>query len=119
MCSMLFLMLGCYSTQVRAEPPPWAPAHGYRAKHRHHYYPSSQVYFDTKRNLYSYYDGGKWQISAKLPGGISINVSDNIVLDMDTDKPYIHHAEIVKRYPPGLLKKSQGKKKGKNKGKKP
>lgn len=30
-------------------PPPWAPAHGYRAKHSYHYYPSAEVYFDTGR----------------------------------------------------------------------
>ncbi len=25
-----------YTSSANAEPPPWAPAHGYRAKHQYH-----------------------------------------------------------------------------------
>lgn len=32
------LMLGGGGTVAWADPPPWAPAHGYRAKHIHHHY---------------------------------------------------------------------------------
>ncbi len=41
----------------RGGPPPWAPAHGYRAKHRYRYYPSAEIYFDLGRGIYFYYEG--------------------------------------------------------------
>ena len=96
--------------RVKKGPPPWAPAHGYRAKHQYLYYPSSYVYFDVGRGLYFYYENGYWRVSASLPGGIQIDVSDYVTLEMDTDEPYEYHAEVVKRYPPGQQKKSNKKK---------
>jgi hypothetical protein len=99
-------------------PPPWAPAHGYRAKHQYHYYPASYVYFDIGRQLYFYYQGTGWQVSARLPAGIRIDIEDYIVLEMETDKPYQYHAEVAKRYPPGQAKRGEdGNGKGKGKGK--
>jgi hypothetical protein len=93
-------------------PPPWAPAHGHRAKHRYYYYPESYVYFDVGRSLYFYYSGGGWQASVALPSGIHIAAGDYVGLEMDIDKPYIYHADVEKRYPPGQLKKKE---KGKGK----
>ena len=97
-------------------PPPWAPAHGYRAKHTYHYYPSTYVYFDIDRRLYFYMSGGSWRVSASLPAGISIAVGESVVLEMDTDTPYHYHTDVVKHYPPGQAKKMD-KDKGKGKGK--
>ncbi len=93
-------------------PPPWAPAHGYRAKHHYYYYPDSHVYFDTGRSLYFYYSGNAWQASVSLPSGIRISAGEHVALDMDSDRPYVYHSDVEKRYPPGQLKK-QGKGKGK------
>jgi hypothetical protein len=132
--SFLFMISGCqksrvmvgtsypsytsYSPSFKEGPPPWAPAHGYRAKHRYFYYPSSYVYFDTGRNLYFYFEGGQWRVAASLPAGIKLNVNDYVILEMDTDKPYQFHSEVVKRYPPGHQKqKVKGKSKGKGKDK--
>jgi hypothetical protein len=103
-------------------PPPWAPAHGRRAKHRYHYYPESYVYFDIGRKVYFYYSGNRWQASVSLPVGFHIDVNTYVVLEMDVDEPYRFHSDVVKRYPPGHLKKSdedngRGKGKGKGKGK--
>jgi hypothetical protein len=92
-------------------PPPWAPAHGHRAKHQYNYYPESNVYFDVHRSLYFYNHGGAWQASVSLPSGIHIN-TEHVSLDMDTDRPYLYHSEVEKRYPPGQAKKKW---KGKNK----
>jgi hypothetical protein len=86
-------------------PPPWAPAHGYRAKYHYYYYPESQVYFEVGRGFYFYYDDGQWRVVASLPAGIYIDVHDYVELDMDTDRPYVFHSEVVKRYPPGQAKK--------------
>jgi len=95
-------------------PPPWAPAHGHRAKHQYRYYPSSQVYYDTGRGAYFYYEGGRWQVSVSLPSSLHIDVGDYVSIDMDDDKPYHYHPDVMKRYPPGQQKK---KSKGKGKGK--
>jgi hypothetical protein len=93
-------------------PPPWAPAHGHRAKHHYRYYPAASVYFDTGRGLYFYYEGGAWQVSVSLPTHIRIAVGDYVTLEMDTDRPYTYHSDVVKRYPPGQAKKKdKGKKK--------
>jgi hypothetical protein len=115
---VLFLtVLGCHGSRVIvgehphyevAEdhgPPPWAPAHGYRAKHHYYYYPASSVYFDVGRGLYFFYQGDGWRVGASLPAGFQINVNDYVELDMDTDRPYVYHTDVMKRYPPGQAKK--------------
>ena len=87
-------------------PPPWAPAHGYRAKHHYRYYPSSYVYFDVKRALYFYRSGNVWIKSYKLPPAITLNVNNYVTLTMGVDKPYKFHHNVIKKYPPGLSKKN-------------
>ncbi|MCF8024998.1 MAG: hypothetical protein K9J79_01190 [Desulfobacteraceae bacterium] len=89
--------------QHRGGPPPWAPAHGHRAK-KYRYYPSVQVYYDTHRDIYFYYRNGRWEVSASLPGPIRMEIGDHITLEMDTDRPYKYHSEVVEHYPPGLNK---------------
>ncbi len=104
-------------------PPPWAPAHGHRAKHQYYYYPASYVYFDVGRSLYFYYQGDQWRVSVSLPAAIRITVEDHVVLEMDDDRPYKYHPEVTKRYPPGHHKKfdkedkENDREKGKGKGK--
>jgi hypothetical protein len=125
------LNLGCHSVGVvyqepayRSEPPPpppapesgpppWAPAHGYRAKHQYRYYPESHVYYDTGRSVYFYYEGGRWGASVSLPSSIRIDVNEYVSLAMDTDEPYRYDSAVVKKYPPGQQKKSKGKGKDK------
>jgi len=119
---LLLMVGGCHSTSVTvrdepgyrreappprraAGPPPWAPAHGHRAKHQYRYYPSSHVYYDTGRSLYFYYAGGKWQASVTLPSSIRIDLNEWVTLEMETNEPYRHHSEVVKRHPPGLKKR--------------
>jgi hypothetical protein len=101
-------------------PPPWAPAHGNRAKHAYRYYPAERVYFEEKGGAYFYYKDGKWQMSVSLPVSIRVNVNNSVTLEMDTDRPYEYDNDVVKRYPPGQeKKKDQGddKKKSNRKGK--
>ena len=101
---------------VKKGPPPWAPAHGYRAKHKYRYYPSSHVYYDTGRGLYFYYSNGDWRMSVSLPSRICIAVNDFVALEMNSDKPYKYHSEVKKKYPPGKMKKKNKKNKHKWKG---
>ena len=79
-------------------PPPHAPAHGYRAKHQYRYYPSSSVYYDTGRGLYFYLKGDNWEVGASLPGNFRVGLGDSVSIELDTDKPYLQHAEHVKKY---------------------
>jgi hypothetical protein len=72
------------------------------------------VYFDLGRAVYIYYEGERWRVSVTLPGKIRIDLDDYVTLEMDTDKPYEYHSEVVKRYPPGH-KKKKSKGKGKDK----
>ncbi len=88
-------------------PPPWAPAHGYRAKHHYYYYPASYVYYDVGTRMYFYHDGGQWQVSVSLPAGLHVQAEDYVALDMDRDKPYTYHSDVAKRYPPGQAKKAK------------
>lgn len=91
-------------------PPAHAPAHGYRAKHQYRYYPSCSVYYDTGRGLYFYLKGDRWEVGASLPSSLRVGLGDYVSMELETDKPYIHHAEHVKKYPPGQLKKKNKKK---------
>ena len=98
------------SKPKKGGPPAHAPAHGYRAKHQYRYYPSSNVYKDTDKGIYFYLKGDNWEVGASLPLPLRDGLGESVSLELDTDKPYIHHAEPVKKYPP---KKSKGKKKNK------
>ena len=91
-------------------PPAHAPAHGYRAKHQYRYYPSRSVYYDTGRKLYFYIKADNWEVGASLPNHIRIGLGESVNIELDTDKPYIHHAEHEKKYPPGQMKKKNKKK---------
>ncbi|MFW6081429.1 MAG: hypothetical protein ACOC7W_05905 [Desulfosalsimonas sp.] len=90
----------------RGGPPPWAPAHGLRAK-KYRYYPSAQVYYDTNRDIYFYYRDGNWRISASLPGRIRMKIDEHVTLEMNTDRPYEYHSDVVRHYPPGQDRKKK------------
>ena len=83
-------------------PPPWAPAHGYRSKYTYVYYPSHQVYFDSHRNLYFYLSNNHWRKTSRSPMRNPPGTSITII--MNTDRPYHHHADVKRRYPPGVAK---------------
>ncbi len=88
-------------------PPPWAPAHGYRAKYRYYYYPDMAVYFDVSRGLYFYLQNGRWVTAASLPQSVAMALGNYVVLEMDTERPYEFHKDVVKRSPPGHAKKKK------------
>jgi hypothetical protein len=90
-------------------PPAHAPAHGYRAKHQYRYYPSSKVYYDTRRGLYFYLKGDNWEVGASLPNKLQAGMGNYVNLELDTAKPYVHHAEHVKKFPAKQMKKKHKK----------
>lgn len=82
----------------RKGPPGHAPAHGYRAKHQYHYYPSADVYFDTGSRIYFYLSNKTWQASATIPLSLKAKLGDHVSLALDSDKPYTRHGEHKKKY---------------------
>ena len=93
-------------------PPAHAPAHGYRAKHQYRYYPSESVYYDTGRGLYFYLKGSNWEVGASLPRSLRMGLGDYVSMELDTDKPYVHHKEHIKKFPANKAKKKKNGRKG-------
>jgi len=91
-------------------PPPWASAHGHRAKQRYLYFPDCPAYYDTDRSLYFFIEGVNWVVSASLPDRLSINLGKYVALELDTDKPYLYYNDHKQKYPPGQAKKNKSSK---------
>lgn len=82
-----------------ADPPPWAPAHGYRAKHyRYVYYPQHEVYYAPASQLWFWLDGGQWRVGASLPRGIVVAGVPGVSLVLATERPYEMNGYVVERY---------------------
>lgn len=82
-------------------PPPWAPAHGYRAKTRQVYFPEHNFYFDVQKNVYIYLNGGNWQVGVRLPlifAGIDLKGANKVELELNTDTPQKYNADHIARY---------------------
>ena len=94
-------------------PPPWAPAHGRRAKeaaaYTYYYYPSAGVYFSVATGSYFYSTGGSWQVATSLPSTIVVNSGDYVTLELETDKPYLYYNEHKVKY---KMKRNNGRGKG-------
>lgn len=90
-------------TNYKGGPPPWAPAHGRRAKYKYRYWPDRQVYLDAGRGLYFWIDAGYWKVGVHLPADLNL-AGASLRLEMDVAKPYEWQREVAKRYPPGWKK---------------
>ncbi|GEM_PF-1505396 len=80
-------------------PPPWAPAPGLAPAYTYYYYPGAQVYFDPGRGLWFWLGGRGWLWGPALPPGHHLG-RRHVVLPMMVDRPYLHHREIRRHYPP-------------------
>lgn len=104
----LFLFTGCQVVGggLRVEGgyphaghvPLHAPAHGLR--HRYHYYPNAEFYFDVGRNLYFYLDTrSQWTFSVDLPLHLHSHLRHGFVeIEMDDDRPYRRHKYYKNKY---------------------
>jgi hypothetical protein len=101
-------------SQKKGGPPAHAKAHGYRGKHKYRYYPDCSVYHDTERGLYFYIKGANWEVGASLPNNLQIRLGESVNLELDTDRPYMFHADHIKEYPPGKKNKNKNDKIKKN-----
>ncbi len=103
-----------------ADPPPWAPAHGYRDKqegdwdehHEHHkhyknyhyvYYPAHQIYYSQDRGGYYYLNNGAWVFGVQPPIGIQLGKSVSIQLGGPV--PYVYHPTVIQQYPAVIIEK--------------
>lgn len=85
-------------------PPPWAPAHGYRAK-QHVYFPDYHVFYDARRSGYVYWNNGNWAFSAVMPafianidlGNARVQVMSEVPLNA---RPEIYYDDYYRTYPP-------------------
>jgi hypothetical protein len=110
--ALLFALLvlpGCQDMRgyQQGTPPPVTPAQELRAKHQYRYYPDSAVYMDTARKTFFYRNGEKWMATTLLPASVQVDWKNYVLLELDTDKPYQYHADIVKKYPPKQGKKPE------------
>lgn len=90
--------------KTKGGPPPWAPAHGYRAKHQYRYWPRNRVYYDTGRRLWFWLSGSSWRAGISLPVGLNLG-GGYVSLEMGTSKPYRYDKAVRTAYPPGIAKK--------------
>jgi hypothetical protein len=85
-------------------PPPWAPAHGYRAKTRYTYFRDYPVYYDNDRGVYISLSGKNWSVSAKLPDilkGVDLLATPKVDLDFSGDDPQREYDQHKEKYPKG------------------
>ncbi len=82
-------------------PPAWAPAHGYRAKTRHIYFPDHNFYFDLQKNVYIYLGNDTWRVGVKLPSlyaSIDLGKAVKVELELNTDSPQKYNSEHIVKY---------------------
>lgn len=94
---------GNKNNAVKAQPgpPPWAPAHGYRAKTRYVYFSDYNVYYDHERGVYISLGGNNWQITAKLPSilsGVDLTAAVKVDLDFSGDDPQRNNREHKQKF---------------------
>lgn len=82
-----------------ADPPPWAPAHGQRAKqHRYIFYPQHEVYYAPASQLWFWLDGGNWRVGTSLPRRIVVAGMPGVSVILGTERPYEMNAYLVARH---------------------
>ena len=94
---------------VKSGPPPYAPAHGQRARHYYRYYPNAYVYFDISKKVYYYSKKNKWTRTASLPRNLYVRLGDYVVIEMDSETPYTKFSQHKDKYPPHTPKRAKRK----------
>ena len=110
---VLLLSLFIIPETTFAQPPKWAPAHGYRAKTRHIYFPEHNFYYDIQQRSYFYLNSGRWTISIAIPAPflrISLGNTTQIQLDYYGAYPYYYNTDHRVKYKTVKLKKMKPKK---------
>lgn len=99
LCAALAAASALPAVPAFADPPPWAPAHGQRAKqYRYVYYPDYQVYYAPETRMWFWLGGGQWRAGVSLPTGIAVGGVPSVSLVLDTGVPYEQHDYVVQQY---------------------
>ena len=87
---------------AQADPPPWAPAHGYRAKqarpYHYVYYPAQQVYFSPEQHMWFWMSGSNWQFGVNLPARYQVVQTSGIAVTLASERPYREHVYVEEHY---------------------
>jgi hypothetical protein len=106
---------------AQADPPPWAPAHGQRAKqqreYQYVYYPARQVYYAPAERTWFWMNGGAWQFGVSLPSQFQGTISSGVPVVLHSDRPYVEHVVVEERVGRPWREKHKGKGKNKEKNK--
>lgn len=98
-CAALAAASALPAVPALADPPPWAPAHGQRAKqYRYVYYPDYQVYYAPETRMWFWLGGGQWRAGVSLPTGIAVGGVPSVSLVLDTGVPYERHDYVIQQY---------------------
>lgn len=85
-----------------ADPPPWAPAHGHRAKqqreYQYVYYPARQVYYAPATQTWFWLSGGNWQVGVNLPQQYRAYTTDGVQVVLQSGRPYVEHVYVEEHY---------------------
>ena len=86
-----------------ADPPPWAPAHGHRAKqaarqYQYVYYPAQQVYYAPASQSWFWLHGGNWQVGVSLPAQFQPYVQAGVPVTLHSPRPYVEHRYVEQHY---------------------
>ena len=98
------LLAGCYVERPHgyASGPPVVASYSYV------YYPDAEVYFEPRRHVYYWSDGGEWRSGARVPQNIVLRSSVRVTLD--SSEPYRHHDEVRAKYPRQRQEEEHGRK---------
>ncbi|HEX5960650.1 MAG TPA: hypothetical protein VFY97_05320 [Rhodanobacteraceae bacterium] len=90
---------GLIAPPALADPPPWAPAHGWRAKHQYVYYPSAGVYYEPASRMWFWLGGDGWQAGISLPLALHGYVqTGGVDIALDVARPYLRNDYVRQRY---------------------
>lgn len=87
---------GCVGPPYEGPPPAYYPPWYYD----YYYYPHVDVYFHIYSGYYWYRDGRSWRRVRRLPPHIRLHPRQRVPLRIPDERPYLHHDEHRRRYPP-------------------
>lgn len=103
---------------AQADPPPWAPAHGHRAKqqreYQYVYYPAQQVYYAPETRMWFWLTGGNWQVGVNLPQQYRAYAYSGVPVVLHSPRPYVEHVYVEEHYGRPWREKHKHKKKHKH-----
>ena len=71
-----------------------------RGRRTYYYYPNDEVYYNPFRQLYYWFDRGRWWDDRNPPPRFVPRDRDRVRIDSD-DEPWKDHDRYKKTYPPG------------------